>query len=127
MTVRNQWRKRSRRAAIAATLPLWLLPLAAAADTNAANDYPTTARVDYVLGCMAANGQSRQIMEKCACSIDVVAAQMPYARYEQADVVLQMQQSMTADRIGLFRDPPEVKDLIEELRRAQAQANLQCF
>jgi hypothetical protein len=29
-------------------------------------------------------------------------------------------------RVGLFRDPPEIKSVIEELHRAQAEANLQC-
>ena len=28
--------------------------------------------------------------------------------------------------VGLFRDPPQIKAVIEELRRAQAEANLQC-
>jgi hypothetical protein len=28
--------------------------------------------------------------------------------------------------VGLFRDPPEIKAVIEELRRAQAEANLEC-
>jgi len=29
-------------------------------------------------------------------------------------------------RVGLFRDPPQIKAVIEELHRAQAEANLQC-
>jgi hypothetical protein len=30
-------------------------------------------------------------------------------------------------RVGLFRDPPEIKQVIEQLRQAQAEANLRCF
>ena len=38
------------------------------------NDYPTYARADYVFACMQTNGQTREALEKCACSIDEVAA-----------------------------------------------------
>ena len=34
-------------------------PRAARAQQAVANDYPTSTRADYVLGCMAANGQTR--------------------------------------------------------------------
>ncbi len=30
-------------------------------------------RVDYVIGCMAANGQDQIVMAKCSCSIDYIA------------------------------------------------------
>ena len=39
----------------------------------AGNDYPTVARADYVLGCMAANGNTRIALEKCACALDSIA------------------------------------------------------
>ena len=41
------------------------------------NDYPTEARADYVFGCMAANGQSRQALRQCSCSIDEIASILP--------------------------------------------------
>ena len=41
------------------------------------NDYPTDARADYVFGCMAANGQTREALEKCSCSLDAMAAILP--------------------------------------------------
>src|SRR5262245_9232306 len=91
------------------------------------NDYPTSARADYVIACMAANGNTREALLKCSCAIDTIAGLMPYSHYEQADTALSFQAGGVAgDRIGLFRDPPPVKAVIEELRRAQAEANLQC-
>ena len=57
----------------------------------AANDYPTSARADYVLGCMAANGNTHESLFKCSCAIDAVAGQMPYADYEEAETALSMQ------------------------------------
>jgi hypothetical protein len=104
------------------------LLLSAAVPAGAAdNDYPTTARADYVIGCMAANGNTREALLKCSCAIDTIAGLMPYSRYEQAETALSLQAGGgVGGRVGLFRDPPQLKAVIEELRRAQAEANLQC-
>jgi len=104
------------------------LAVAAIEPASAAdNDYPTAARADYVFGCMAANGNTREALLKCSCAIDTIAGLMPYARYEQAETALSLQAGGgVGGRVGLFRDPPQIKAVIEELRRAQAEANLQC-
>lgn len=92
------------------------------------NDYPTSARADYVLGCMAANGNTRESLFKCSCAVDVIASLMPYANYEEVETALSMQRGGgVGGRVGEFQDPPVVKQLLEDLRRAQAEANLQCF
>jgi hypothetical protein len=106
----------------------FLVLLAAVAPVRAAdNDYPTSARADYVIGCIAANGNTREALLKCSCAIDTIAELMPYSHYEQAETALSLQAGGgVGGRVGLFRDPPEIKAVIEELRRAQAEANLQC-
>ncbi len=90
------------------------------------NDYPTTARADYVIGCMAANGFHRELLDKCACSIDTIADEMTYDDYDKANTILSMQQGGAGPRGGLFRDTPVAKEEMEKLRRAQAEANLRC-
>jgi hypothetical protein len=112
----------SRRSAIVLCL------LAVVGPTRAAgNDYPTSARADYVIGCMAANGNSRDAMLKCSCAIDTIAGMIPYSQYEEAETALSLQAGGgVGGRVGLFRDPPQIKAVIEELRRAQAEANLEC-
>jgi hypothetical protein len=90
------------------------------------HDYPTSARADYVIGCLAANGFQRQLLDKCACSIDAIADQMSYDDYERAETILSMQQASVGPRGGLFRDTPVAKTSLEQLRRAQAEANLRC-
>ena len=91
------------------------------------NDYPTSARADYVIGCMAANGNTREALLKCSCAVDTIASLMPYSHYEQAETALSLQAGGgVGGRVGLFRDPPEIKAVIEELHRSQAEANLQC-
>ncbi|KAA0009661.1 hypothetical protein F0A17_20355 [Billgrantia pellis] len=94
--------------------------------TAQANDYPTEARVDYVLGCMAANGNSYLTMQKCSCSIDVIAEHLPYKTYEQVETVLGMQDQR--GELGvLFRTERGMQDQIDALHQAQADANLRCF
>jgi hypothetical protein len=108
------------------TLAALLLSAAAPAEAGD-NDYPTAARADYVIGCMAANGNTREALLKCSCAIDTIAGLMPYSRYEQAETALSLQAGGgVGGRVGLFRDPPQLKAVIEELRRAQAEANLKC-
>lgn len=112
-----------------ADLPLHFTPglvPAAEAARPRDNDYPTAERADYVIGCMAANGNTREAMLKCSCAIDTIAGLMPYADYERAETALSLQLGGVGGRVGLFRDPPQIKAVIEELRRAQAEANLQC-
>ncbi|MFY0991818.1 hypothetical protein [Halomonas sp. C05BenzN] len=110
---------------LAGRVALGLL-LAALAQPALANDYPTEARVDYVLGCMAANGNSYLTMQKCSCSIDVIAEHLSYDEYEQVETVLGMQDQR--GELGvLFRTERGMQDQLQELRQAQADANLRCF
>lgn len=90
------------------------------------NDYPTNARADYVFGCMAANGQSRDMLERCSCSIDILASIMPYDRYLQAETILSMRQGV-GERLSMFRNTKIFDDIVADLRRAQAEAEIRCF
>lgn len=110
-----------------AALPIGIL-LLTVTPAAAANDYPTAETVDYVLGCMAANGNNREALLKCSCSIDFIAKRMPFSQYEKAETALSLQAGGgVGGRVGLFRDPPEIKQAIEQLHQTQAEANLQCF
>ena len=91
-----------------------------------AHDYPTAARADYVIGCLAGSGFKREYLERCACAVDVIADLMPYEDYEQAETILSMQQGGLGERGAMFRDTPLAKERTDELRRAQAEASLQC-
>ena len=90
------------------------------------NDYPTSARAEYVFGCMKANGETRQAIEHCSCSIDVVASLLPYERYITAETVLSMSQ-VRSDLGGQFRTSAQATGALNDLRRAQAEAEVRCF
>jgi hypothetical protein len=90
------------------------------------NDYPTAARAEYVFGCMKANGESRQSLDQCSCSVDVVASLLPYDRYIAAETVLSMAQ--VQGNLGTqFRSSEQATNALNDLRRAQAEAEVRCF
>ena len=90
------------------------------------NDYPTSARVEYVFGCLKANGETRKAIEQCSCSIDVVASLLPYQRYITAETVLSMSQ-VRGDMGSPFRTSEQATSALNDLRRAQAEAEVRCF
>ena len=101
-------------------------PLHAQEHTAPRHDFPTNARADYVIGCLAANGFQHKLLDQCACSIDAIADQMSYEDYERAETIMSMQQASIGPRGGLFRDTPVAKTSLQQLQRAQAEANLRC-
>ena len=90
------------------------------------NDYPTEARADYIFGCMAANGQSRESLSRCSCSLDALASILSYDRYVQASTVLSMRQGI-GQRANEFKSTKVFDDKVAELRRAQAEAEIRCY
>ena len=113
------------RAAGVSIILMWL-SLNSAAYAGDLNDYPTKARADYVFGCMKANGDTRLSLEQCACSIDIIASILPYDRYVAAETVASITQQ--AGQVGsLMRNTGVARDSLDELRRAQAEAQVRCF
>jgi hypothetical protein len=111
------------RAAIAAAL---LAASAGAASAGVDDDYPTAEKADYIFACMAANGQTRESLERCSCSIDTIATLLPYAEYEEAETVLRMDK-VAGQTSELFRNSADLKDKVANMRRAQAEAEVKCF
>jgi len=90
------------------------------------NDYPTSARVDYVFACMKANGETQVSLQKCSCSIDVIASLLSYDRYVAAQTVLSI--SQVPGNLGAeFRSTEIARAALDDLRRAQAEAEVRCF
>jgi hypothetical protein len=96
------------------------------ASSSPTNDYPTAARADYVFACMKANGETRETLEQCSCSIDVIASLLSYDAYVAGETVASMNQA--GGQIGsMFRGAALARDALAELRRAQAEAEVRCF
>ena len=105
-----------------------ILTVAAIAHAKAddLNDDPTSARADYVFGCMKANGETQELLQKCSCSIDVIASIIPYDRYVATETILSMSQ-VTGPVGSEFRSTEPAKLALQEFRRAQAEAEIRCF
>ncbi|HWL59049.1 MAG TPA: hypothetical protein VNQ78_20555 [Paracoccus sp. (in: a-proteobacteria)] len=103
-------------------LMLW----AGSAGAQAVNDYPTNARADYVFVCMATNGQTRDMLDKCSCAIDHIASILPYDDFVRAETVLRMRQ-VAGERTAMFRQGQQVNEMVATYRRAEAEAEILCF
>lgn len=90
------------------------------------NPFPTVAIADYIFGCMASNGQTRQALERCSCSIDVIASIVTYEDYEKAETVLSLRR-LTGEKSALYKTAAQYKNAVDVLRRAQAEAEVRCF
>ena len=92
-----------------------------------ANDFPTQARVEYVLACMAANGgQSYDTLYACVCAVDRIAEQIPYREYEQSQVLTYLRRT-PGERGGVFRDAaPNSRSRVARLAQIGGEAERSC-
>ena len=112
---------------------VWLVAALTMAASSAAsaislpvNDYPTTARADYIFACMQVNGPTRDSLEKCSCSIDAIAAILPYDDYEAAKTIMEMSQTRNRNT-ERFHSYGPYKEKVLALKRAQVEGELRCF
>lgn len=110
---------------IAMLTSILLLPQGAYAQDKQ-NAYPTVAIADYVFACMATNGETRIALEKCSCSIDIIASILPYEQFVEAETVMSMR-LVGGEKSTLFRTGAEPKEAFARLKRAQAEAEIRCF
>jgi hypothetical protein len=90
------------------------------------NDYPTADRADYVFGCMKVNGETQEALQKCSCSIDVIASILPFEKYEAAAAFMSVGQ-LQGEKGMIFRQSEPAKQAVNELQRARAEAEVRCF
>ena len=95
-------------------------------ETQSVNDFPTQARVEYVMQCMAEHGGSNlDNMYHCVCAIDRIAGMMNFQDYSESLTFTYMFDT-PGDKGGEFRDPPKSKELRDRLKAAQ-KATENCF
>lgn len=95
---------------------------------NHPSQYPTEVVTDYVLGCMLSNGASPDVLRKCSCSIDFIAASIPYDEYEKVETLLRLQQMPGGGGRGaVYKSSNWAKNAVVNLREVQAESTLRCF
>src|SRR3984893_6881794 len=110
-----------RRFIVCALAALGATAIAARADD--VNDYPTAARSEYVFSCLKANGETRQSIDQCSCSIDVIASPLPHDRHVTSRPGVSMSQ-VRGTLGGQFRPSEQATSALNDLRRAQAEAEV---
>jgi hypothetical protein len=96
--------------------------------TVLANDYPTQARVEYVLACMdAGGGQSYDTLYSCVCTIDKIAMKVDYDEFTAAQT-LGFLRSTPGERGGVFRDAaPNSRARVKSFMEIEENAQSSCF
>ena len=91
----------------------------------AANDFPTSGRVEFVLECMERNAGKQEFLYKCACVIDQIAQKYSYDEFVEASTAARFQ-SLAGERGGLFRDPPKAREVAKRYMQVQGEAMKRC-
>jgi len=129
MTIQPMIRRRIAPAArgLLATLSAVLLlgPRIADSDSPVKNDYPTSARVEYVNDCIARNGDSLAALYQCSCAIDKLASRLSYDEFVEAGTYAKYS-ALSGEGGGIFRDSSEAKERARLYRELEREAHRSC-
>jgi hypothetical protein len=104
-----------------------LLLLALIADIAHANDFPTRARVEFVLKCMQdSKALPEESMYKCSCAIDAIAAKVKYEQWVDMSTVANGM-TIAGERGGVMRDIKNGRSIATSYRTLQENAKKACF
>lgn len=92
-----------------------------------ANDFPTRARVEYVVTCMReSKAPPQESLYKCSCAIDAIADKVDYSTWVDLSTVANGI-TIAGERGGVMRDMKDGRKLIASFRELQNGAKKACF
>ena len=98
-----------------------------AAPLASANDFPTRARVEFVLSCMReSKAPPQESMYKCSCAIDAIADKVTYSTWVDLSTVANGM-TIAGERGGVMRDLKDGRKQITSFRELQDNAKKACF
>jgi len=89
------------------------------------NDYPTSARVEFVQDCMGRHGGKLEDLYKCSCVIDRLAQKLTYDEYVEASTFAHYS-TLPGEGGGIFRDPDTAKQKAKLYRTLEADSFKAC-
>lgn len=103
-----------------------LLPQARIAHgEDSGHDYPTSARVEYVLDCMAKNSDSTASLYQCSCAIDRIAPLLSYDEFVEASTFVKYAR-LPGEGGGIFRDSKTAKQQAQRYKDVEQKARKSC-
>jgi hypothetical protein len=103
------------------------LLMAVTAGLAYANDFPTRARVEFVLDCMrSSKAPPQESMYKCSCAIDEIAAKVDYATWVDLSTIANAT-TIAGERGGVMRDMKDGRKIAASFREMQAEAKKHCL
>ena len=92
-----------------------------------ANDFPTTARVEFVLDCMkTGKASAHEMLYKCSCAVDNIAGKVNYETWVDLTTVA-LGTTIAGERGGVIRDMKDGRKLINDYKDLQTKAKQACF
>jgi hypothetical protein len=92
-----------------------------------ANDFPTQARVEFVLTCMReSKAPQQEAMYKCSCAIDAIADKVSYSTWVDLSTVANGI-TIAGERGGVMRDLKDGRQQVASYRELQESAKKGCF
>lgn len=92
-----------------------------------ANDFPTRARVEFVLSCMReSKAPPQESMYKCSCAIDAIADKVTYSTWIDLSTVANGM-TIAGERGGVMRDLKDGRKQVVSFRELQDSAKKACF
>ena len=104
-----------------------LLLILCSAPVAQANDFPTQARVEFVLNCMReSKAPQQEAMYKCSCAIDAIADKVRYSAWVDLSTIANGI-TIAGERGGVMRDIKDGRKNIASYRDLQQGAKKRCF
>ena len=110
---------------IAAFAAAMLATCAAVRAATPANDYPTSARVEYVENCMARDRGGLADLYRCSCAIDHLAQHLTYDEFVEAETFAHYS-SLPGEGGGIFRDSAHARERAKLYRKLESEAFRSC-
>lgn len=89
------------------------------------HSYPTAARVEYVLDCMAKGGDKLAALYQCSCTVDRLADALDYDAYVEASTYAKYA-ALPGEGGAIFRDAPDAKRLAKMFRDLETDSLRSC-
>ena len=90
-----------------------------------AHDYPTQARVEYVIDCASRNGGKLSQVYQCSCVIDDIANTLTYDDFVEVSTFARYA-TLPGEGGGIFRDSDEAKARAKQFREIEKNAYRAC-